>query len=359
MARDFQVVLGLPTGRSETGAKLRAKASPTPAELAEANRLDMDNLFYGSAQDLIQSVGWDVYMPQLRYQASYNIATALRPASGTLSWDKEAVTEMTRFPHAMVFSYGAYYYGDTKIKEDGTIGPNPSALSWRGLDGTPRTQDAISASEMETRLKQTLGWFISQGVKNPWIFVDEPPHYAVDINGNQRFGWSPTVEARVKKFIGAAVGAGWRVGVAIPGPSQLRFWYSRIKPTFWILGDGPDYMSSVSQLKSSEERWLYNTDEATGLCDRLTASNSSGVLEWTATNPTRQKPNFVMIARNKDGEAEWTPFGMAIRNEIASYTGGIAPTNPPVEVPKTLGQQVQEIQQWILNHEKRHKSLNI
>lgn len=359
MAKDFQVVLGLPSGRSETGAKLRAKASPTPAELVEANRLDRDNLFYGSAQDLIQSAGWDVYMPQLRYQASYNIATALRPASGTLSWDKAAVTEMTRFPHAMVFSYGGYYYGDARVKEDGTVSPNPNALAWRGLDGVLRTQDAISATEMETRLKQTLGWFVSQGVKNPWIFVDEPPHYAVDASGAQRYGWSPAVEARVVKFIGAAVGAGWRIGVAIPGPSQLRFWYSRIKPTFWILGDGPDYMSSVSQLKSGEERWLYNADEATGLRDRLTNAKASGLLMWTATNPTRQKPNFLMIIRNEDGEAMWTPFGMAIRDEVASYVGGVGPVDPPVVQPKTLEQQVQELQRWVLEHEKRHKSLNI
>jgi len=215
---------------------------------------------WGQVQDWLCEQGWAPYCPQLRYTLSYNIGLQYDPRIPGLGWKGPWIREVRRFRAPMVYSYNAYYYRT-----------NPASLRWEG-----RRQDSLSVEELTEYLRKTLDWFRARVTGEAWLFVDEPPHLA-------RYGLTPEVEARVIKFVSAAEGAGWRVGVAMPGPGQLDFWRKRIHPTIWILNDkhGAGKWPEVA-LQGPVAIWLYNAREFTGLADRMKAVQATGYLHFSA-----------------------------------------------------------------------------
>ena len=224
---------------------------------------------WGEVQDWLCDQGWTPYLPQLRYTLSYNIGLQYDPRIPGLGWKGPWIREVRRFRAPMVYSYNAYYYRT-----------NPASLRWEG-----RRQDSLSVEELTEYLRKTLDWFRARVTGEAWLFVDEPPHLA-------RYGLTPEVEARVIKFVSAAEGAGWRVGVAMPGPGQLAFWRQRIHPTIWILNDKhPAAAWGKVTAKSAKEEgrralaedvWLYNAREFSGLGERMRAMEASGYLHFSA-----------------------------------------------------------------------------
>ena len=215
---------------------------------------------WGEVQDWLCDQGWTPYLPQLRYTLSYNIGLQYNPGTGGLRWRAPWIQEVRRFRAPMIYTYNRYYYAT-----------RPKTLMWDG-----RNQDELTEQQMAAYLQATRQWCVRMGLGQAWIFVDEPPHLL-------RYGLTPELEARVIKFVRAAMAAGWVVRAAMPGPGQLDFWRKRIHPTIWILNDkhGAGKWPEVA-LQGPVAIWLYNAREFTGLADRMKAVQATGYLHFSA-----------------------------------------------------------------------------
>lgn len=279
---------------------------------------------YGKIQDWLWKNGFSPYLPQMRHATSYNIGLAYDPAAkglaksasnGAYGWTPEMIAEVKRFEGMgqMVFAYGAYYYLS-----------KPGALEWLCEDGVRRNQDKLPRATLVTYLRNTLQWFIKVGIKNPYFFVDEPPHHADDDGDGSTYGWTQEVEARIVKFIECAQEAGWPVYVATPNPSSLAFWLGRgtfpngkprITPDVWILNADPankeHYPIDVingARSGNGAKVWLYNADNyvdgenrTVGMAKYMQYMGATGYLDWSATDTTKQRPRVPMLSVVGDG----------------------------------------------------------
>lgn len=264
---------------------------------------------WGDAQDALHDAGMAPYMPQLRYGASYNLAAAFDPITGGLAyrkdhphgWTPAMIAETRRFEQPMVYSYGGYWYAS-----------KPGALAWGGIG-----QDALTLEQMTGYLSLTLDWFQQQGISQPWILIDEPPHHV-------KYGWTQAIEDRVVKFTKAAMTAGWTVGAAIPGPTQLNFWRGRIAPTRWILA-AKHSRSEYGTL--SGECWLYNAGTYDGLGKRMKVEGWTGYLQWSGVATTKKGP----VPNLFDASGAPTPAAAQLISELAIAEH--PPVEPPVPIP--------------------------
>lgn len=241
---------------------------------------------YGQVQDWLQAHGLGVYVPQVRHGESTNIGgPEWDAATEGLRWKPATIQMMTGLRAPMVFAYGNYWYNT-----------NPRVLNWDGRD-----QDECTPAELAGYLAHTYAWLLDRGVSGAWILVDEPPHHPT-------YGWTQEIESRVVKFVEAAQTAGFGVGVAMPGPTQLRFWQGRLTPDWWIVND--KHGAPVWRpLLGTADCWLYNAATFAGLGKRLREVRAFGYLHWSGVQTTKTNPLPVMFTVREDGfavnEAAW------------------------------------------------------
>lgn len=220
---------------------------------------------HNALQGWMAEHGLQPYLPQLAALASYNIGLQYDAGQKRLKWPAAAVEAVRAFAEPMVFHYNAYHYAQ-----------QPGALRWNG-----RGQDALGLDEMAEYLRWTRLWLQGEGVLAPWILVDEPPH-----GGSER--WSAAVEDRISKFAKACLAAGWRVGVAVPGPSQLAYWADRLAGVRWILNAKHGHEAyrrglAAARAGGSVDVWLYNRrDGFDGLAAQMREMGATGYLHWAA-----------------------------------------------------------------------------
>lgn len=251
----------------------------------------------------------EVEYPVLR---SYNLASQFVPgedgAPGRLDWPREAVEACLAQKSQMVGYYGNYHYNE-----------RPETWRWAGVP-----QDDLNFATLALYMKQALDWLHIQGLRNPWFMVDEPPP-----EGSDRA--EPGVVERVYKMVVSATAAGWTVGIAVPGPSQLLFWAKQSfpYPVRWILNAKHDLTAYEKGLKQAErngkspEIWLYNAPVFDGLRDRLTLFGASGYLQWS-TEPKEDpladvgEDSFTILPRMNDMIRELQPPAVVTLENVAA-----------------------------------------
>lgn len=264
------------------------------------------NLTFDLIQDDLYRRGLTPYMPQLRYGRTYNLGMGYDHRTKGMygqehpyGWSPAMIAETARFQHPMVFLWGYYWYLD-----------RPDVLRW----GDGLTVDGCSFEQLTEYLGNTLRWFHSVGIPDPWIGVDEPPHHVI-------YGWTQALEDRVVKFITAATNAGWTVGVIHPNPTAYAYWRDRIHPKRVILNDRA---SAAEYGKIEGECWLYNAPATKGLRGRLAAIGGSGYLTWTATDDIDVEPLFTI----RVNDVKPTPALLTLVDELEDAYEPPLPTFP-------------------------------
>ena len=269
---------------------------------------------YNAVQDWLHDHGLQPYTPQLGELANQNIATQYDDVTVGLTWAQAAVDEVKRFPHPMIFDYGEYWYKTS-----------PTALTWT-IGGSPVTQDAMTLGELTTVLTNTRAWFQAVGITNPWMLIDEPPHGTAP-------DWTIDIENRVIKFTAAAVAAGFKVGVAVPGPTQLAYWRSRLSPTRWILAAKHERNEYATNLPAGEI-WLYNrTNKAAGkpmagLAQQMRDFGATGYLHWSANSDVGTWP--LVTCAGSPLEVTATLYGDQLLEELRLFAETDVPPVQPV-----------------------------
>lgn len=215
-------------------------------------------------QAQMAEVGLQPYFPQLAYERSYNLWKQAGAGTGRLAWKERTWEAVRTFPEPLLFSYNRYYYAQ-----------QPGALRLGGV-----AQDDLTWQGMSERMAQVMDGLQEQGVRAPWVLVDEPPH-------ERSARWTYAQDVRIQKFFLAAHFAGWTVGIACPSGSHLTYWAKRLGGGVrWILNaKNPitDYRAGLRMAKGSGGRdiWLYNARTFDGLAEQMKAFKARGYLHWS------------------------------------------------------------------------------
>lgn len=269
---------------------------------------------YGEVQRHLAGRGLGVYLPQLLTGESANIGLEYDPVTGGLVWKPATLVMMRNVQAPMVFAYGAYWYSSS-----------PRVLRWQDKAGGYRSQDELMTAEISGYLRNTNNWLVSQGIRNAWVLVDEPPHLA-------RYGLTPELEARVVKFCNAVKQSGMGVAIATPNPTHLDFWRQRVNPSWWIVQDG----GTFGRMPGC---WLYNARTFVGLAERMRTLGAVGYLQWSAVQTTKTNPLPVCV--QVDGDA-WTATEHLDRLAAELAQG-----------PLTLDERVTALEKRVSDLEKR------
>lgn len=308
-----QLLAYVPQGQQSTlpgGYVMRANSTIGISDYANASA------DYNAVQDWLYSRGLQPYTPQLAELANQNIATQYDDGTLGLDWAQAAIDEVLKFPHPMIFDYGEYWYKTS-----------PNALTWT-IGGSPFTQDAMSLAELTEVLANTKAWFAAQGIFSPWIMIDEPPHGTAP-------DWTIDIENRVIKFAAAAKAAGFTVGVAVPGPTQLAYWRTRLTPNRWILAAKHNRNEYATTLPSAEI-WLYNrTNKAAGkpmagLAQQMRDFGAVGYLHWSANSDVGTWPLVTCYSSGGGLIVTPTDYGTQLLEELRLFGETDVPPVQPV-----------------------------
>lgn len=240
---------------------------------------DKDSNKSYAMQTWLEAHGISVYLPQRRHNEADNLSVEWDAATGGLRWQPATVNHLALLPAGqMVMAYNAYYQGAGGVMTWRTVGwPDPANLAKR------LTQDELTLAQMTAYLTGIRIWLEGNGIGCPLIFVDEPPH-RFDGPIPSKYGWSPECEARVVKWVTACLKAGFMVLVAMPGPSQLRFWAARLPGgVTWALNEAHP-LAEYDALPKGAAVWVYNVRAASWprLANVLASYNAVGLLQWSA-----------------------------------------------------------------------------
>lgn len=209
---------------------------------------------YGQCQDWLQARGIGVYEPQRRH----GDGTIFNEWTGTgYNFRPATITMLRQLDAPMLLHCGEYYYQQ-----------RPDILR-RFAPMLPTMRKALA----------------DLGITNPWFMIDEPPHFALDAAGKQRYGWTQQIEDDVISFATAAMTAGFDVGVCVPGQWQYGYWEKRIAPSWWILHAAGNYAGY-----RIGACWLYNAPSYDNLPAMLDAQHATGYLQWSGVRTTKDGP---------------------------------------------------------------------
>lgn len=237
-------------------------------------------------QTWLEAHGLGVYTPHVMDGESANLATEYDLMLKGLKWKASTVAHLAglKVPPSLM-GYGGYFSGAF------------NATTWKTIHFPDRTNPAIERSQDELTLAELTSylsdirlWLANKGIVGA-MFMDEPAHKA-DVNPPNPglYGWSADSEARNIKWAYACVEAGFELRVAMPGPSQLRYWLPKLPPsTTWVLHEKHEPAVYRALLPAGTQIWIYNVRAATlpKLTQRLEAFRNAGlppqgVLMWNA-----------------------------------------------------------------------------
>ena len=253
-------------------------------------------------QTWLEAHGLCVYNPHTyQHGESSNLTVEYNPATRGLDWKPATVAHLASLPAGqMVMSVNAYFYGAYDAKTYRTIGfPDPANPARR------LNQDELSPGQLAGYWTHICRWLEAQGVRQPRILIDEPPHMAGDPGNAGKYGWSPAVEARVIKLVRALLAAGFGVLVAMPGPSQLRFWAGRLPGgVTWLLNE-KHTLAEYDALPAGAPVWVYNVRAQSwaDLPGVLSSYKAVGMLQWSAAPWNRDNTLPILFDLATDGES--------------------------------------------------------
>lgn len=260
-------------------------------------------------QDWLHEAGLQPYTPQLAYFASANPFLYWDTEAKKMRWPAAATKEVARFYQPMFFAYQYYWYGELKL---GSSIPNKNAL--RLKDGP--TQDEMSDAEMTGLWADILAWAEVNGIRSPWIMIDESPHREAE-------GLTPTVKDRIVKLARCARAAGWTVGAAIAAEAQLAYWIDTLPANRWLLEANKPRQAWIDRAgrMPDGEIWLYNytnNGAFTGLADRLHEYRAYGYLHYSVM-PTTKNNKLPHVLQVLGDEPKGTDESIRLLLELRRY----------------------------------------
>lgn len=267
-----------------------------------------------------------VYVPQRIDGESANISVEYDPSGLGLKWKDATVKHLASLRYSMLMHFGSYFHTAATWKTVAFPDPvNP---------GVKLTQDELTLETLTVYMKNIVGYLWRKNI-NAYMFVDEPPHKFSDPANPGKYHWTPENEKRNIKWIHSCVAASLPVLIAVPGPSQLRFWRERLPDhgITWALDEKHDPAAYAPLLPVGEPIWVYNV-RAINLRRMAVRLNEYtlaglpvvGVLMWSAT-PTNYD-NEMPFLFNLSGETPVpTPEMMTFISQLKAYS-----YQPPVEL---------------------------
>lgn len=252
-------------------------------------------------QSWLENHGLSVYTPQLRHGEAANLSAEWDAATGGLKWRPATIAHLASLPPGqMLMSYNWYFYGS-----------NWRTVAWEG-----RNQDELQVVEMARYLDLNRKWLEAEGIMQPWIHIDEPPHL-------EKYGLSPAIEDRVIRFATACLWAGWDVWVTVPHPAALAYWVDRLpEATGYILHESHDWAAWAARVdQMPSDVWLYNVRAASlpNLAARLRQYNATGMLMWSAVPWTKGNDMPLLFDLSDPAKATPTDAAWQLLRQVQAY----------------------------------------